>query len=142
MAGAEIVKLIQNAALVAEENRVPADVLFGTVTATAPLKIKIDDKQELPEGFFTVPEHLTDHTVEMTVNHATEIIMHSHPGTTEAAGPGPHSHGFTTDEVPHDHPYTGTKSFLVHSGLKTGDRVAMARAAGGQKYLVVGRVKQ
>lgn len=41
-----------------------ADLAFGTVTSTSPLKIKISDQIELDEDFLTLGRNVTKHTVK------------------------------------------------------------------------------
>lgn len=40
----------------------------------------------------------------------------------------------------HSHGYTGKKKFLVHNGLKKGEKVILLRFQNGQKFLVLDRV--
>lgn len=61
----------------------------------------------------------------------------------------PHTHEyenttFTTDVVlnlEHDHEYKGRKTFLVHNALTVGEKVLLIRAKGGQKFIVVDRLR-
>lgn len=123
-----LVQLIKQASLEANEAAVPMGIVFGTVVSSAPLKIQVDQKITLDDDFLLVPESLRDHTLSMTVSHSTELAgAHNHSG----AVPG---------ESPHSHGYTGTKSFTVLNGLKSGDSVILLRMQGGQKYLVLDRM--
>jgi hypothetical protein len=83
---------------------------------------------------------------------------HTHPGTAvpqttlviEPDGGHDHGYGGTTDSdgifgdnhpgVTHTHGYVGRKKFLVHLGLKEGERVLLMRIQGGQQYIVLDRV--
>lgn len=40
----------------------------------------------------------------------------------------------------HTHEYKGRKKFLIHNGLKTGEKVILIRFEKGQRYLVIDRV--
>ena len=74
-----------------------------------------------------------DYTVEMTVDHVTEIISHGHSVTDTYTGGG------TAQPVDHSHPYKGRKSFRVHLGLKMGEKVILVRCDGGQQFVVLDR---
>lgn len=103
----------------------PVNVIFGTVTSEAPLKIAIDQWGELTQEFLILAREVTDYDVEMTVDHMTEKM--------QGGGGDP---SFTA----HAHPYKGRKVFTVHKSLKTGEKVILIRMQGGQKYLVLDRV--
>ena len=40
----------------------------------------------------------------------------------------------------HDHQYVGRKQFTLHLGLVLGDKVALLKQQGGQKFLIIDRV--
>lgn len=125
---------------VAEQSQgvtVPAAFLFGEVTATAPLTIRVDNRfdisgdaivltKEFKAGYY--PTHT--HTIDP---HDHTVPQH----TTEAAGTGPHTHSvahFQTEK-------TGlTTNPEVYFGLAVGDKLALLRNHGGQSFLVLGRV--
>lgn len=73
---------------------------------------------------------VTDHTIEMTVDHRTEDeTEHVHRTPEGVSAPTSHRHA-----------YQGTKRFTVHGALKTGEQVILLRMQGGQKYLVLDRL--
>lgn len=134
-----MVQIIKQAAVEAVEAGKPADIIFGTVVKDKPLQIKIDQKLILQGKSLTLTRSVTDYDVEMTVAHSTEPAgarSHSHKVTiTKDSG--------TTDQdsAPnHSHSYKGTKTFTVRNALKTGEKAALLRMAGGQRYLVLDRV--
>ncbi len=96
----------------------PSTFLYGTVISAEPLQIQIDQKTILPAAFFVLTSNVKDHEVIMEVDHETEAAEK-------------HTHG-----------YTGEKTFLVKNGLKDGERVILIKQAGGQKYLIVDRIKE
>lgn len=125
---------------VAEQSQnvnVPAAFLFGKVTATSPLTIRVDNRfdisgdaivlmKEFKTGYY--PTHT--HTIDP---HDHTVPQH----TTQAAGTGPHTHGVA--------PVTSEKTGLttnpeVYFGLAVGDKVVLLRNHGGQSFLVLGRV--
>lgn len=120
----ELIKTI-SAQAVAEGS--PVSIRFGKVIQEKPLKIEVEQKLLLEEEH----EHLIltnlvrDYYVDMTVSHVTE---------TRAGGSG-----FPMYES-HDHDYKGRKKFLIHNGLKMGEKVILLQLQGGQQYIVLDRV--
>jgi len=134
MAGERLIEVMQAAAMGAAEDKGMADVIFGQVTGTSPLTVKIDNRFELDEDFLIVPRSLTDYAINITVDHSTEPHSHTHAITDTYSGGGSAS-----TEV-HSHAYTGTKTITIHNALASGDQVIMVRAMGGQKYLITDKV--
>jgi hypothetical protein len=135
MAGEQLVEMMKAAALKSIEGAKAADVLFGEVTGIGPLKIKIDGRFELSGDFLIVPRNLTDYTVDFTVGHFTESEdAHTHAIHDTFSGGG------SSSPTPHLHAYKGRKQAVVNNALKMGDKVALLRAAGGQKFYILDRV--
>ena len=111
-----LIEVIKQAALDAVTASNPVNILFGKVTSLSPLKINIEQKMTLEMEHLILARSVTEHTIEMTVNHETEL------------------------ETEHRHIYTGRKSFRVHNGLMIGDEVILVRLHGGQKFLVIDRL--
>lgn len=105
---------IRKAALTAMEATVPVAVMLGTVTKTDPLEVNVDQRFTLDADFLIVPESLTRH--EINLRHA-----HTTPG------------GGATDDAL-------TEPVVIRPGLQVGDRVALLRIQGGQKYLILDKV--
>ena len=120
-----MLEVIKNAAMEAVNASEPAGIIYGTVTSVNPLAIFLDQKQTLDSDFLILTKNVTDHTVEMTVNHNTD----------EASG-GSGEKAFES----HSHGYTGRKTITVHNGLKVGDKVIMIKQQGGQSYIVLDKV--
>ena len=95
------------------------------MTSISPLQVNIEQKLTLEAPQLILSSLVQNFTVEMTVDHMTE----------EAGG----------DEestlVPHKHNYVGTKQFQVLLGLKKGEKVMLMRMQGGQKYVIMDRVR-
>jgi len=104
---------IRQAALTAVEAAAPVAVMFGTVTKTNPLEVNVDQRFTLDADFLIVPESLT--RLEVDLRHA-----HTAPG------------GTTGDAL--------TQPVVIRRGLQAGDRVALLRVQGGQKYLILDKV--
>lgn len=112
----DIAALIKKAAVESVESEKPAAVMFGVVESVSPLAINVEQKMTLTSAQLALTRNVTDYAVDMTVGHFTE-----------QAG-----------DLPHIHAYAGKKSFLVHNGLKAGDRVILLREQGGQRFIVLG----
>ena len=110
-----LIKIIKQACMDSIHNSQLSDVRVGTVINIAPLKIQVSSQFIIPTSMLIIPEHLTDHTVKVTVEWETENESHKHA-------------------------IEGEKTMTVHSGLKIGDKVALQRKTGGQVYYVLGRI--
>ena len=128
-----LVRAVKKAAVEAVRAENPMGVCHGTVTGISPLEITTDQKLILGEKQLVLTNAVRDYTVEMTVDHVTEVISHGHSVTDTYTGGG------TAQPVDHSHPYKGRKSFRVHLGLKMGEKVIMVRCDGGQQFVVLDR---
>ncbi|GHU85631.1 hypothetical protein FACS1894198_3830 [Clostridia bacterium] len=79
--------------------------------------MSIEQRLTLEASQLILSSLVRDFTVDMVVNHQTE----------------------ETEE--HRHDYKGTKSFVVKLGLKENENVILIRAQGGQKFLILDRVR-
>lgn len=109
---------VKQAAVEAVDAGKPFALVFGVVTGVSPLSVMVDQKLPLTSAQLILTSAVRDFTVNMTVNHMTE--MEGVP--------------------PHTHAYAGTKAFRVHRGLSVGEQVLLLRADGGQKFIVLDRV--
>ena len=128
-----LVRAVKKAAVEAVRAENPMGVCHGTVTGLSPLEISTDQKLILGEKQLILTNAVRDYTVEMTVDHVTEVISHGHSVTDTYTGGG------TAQPVDHSHPYKGRKSFRVHLGLKMGEKVILVRCDGGQQFVVLDR---
>ncbi len=128
-----LVRAVKKAAVEAVRAENPMGVCHGTVTGLSPLEITTDQKLILGEKQLILTNAVRDYTVEMTVDHVTEVISHGHSVTDTYTGGG------TAQPVEHSHPYKGRKSFRVHLGLKMGEKVILVRCDGGQQFVVLDR---
>ena len=128
-----LVRAVKKAAVEAVRAENPMGVCHGTVTGLSPLEITTDQKLILGEKQLILTNAVRDYTVEMTVDHVTEVISHGHSVTDTYTGGG------TAQPVDHSHPYKGRKSFRVHLGIKMGEKVILVRCDGGQQFVVLDR---
>jgi hypothetical protein len=119
-----LIDIMKRAALDANESNKPADLRFGKVVSTSPLKVEITNQFVLPASILIVPEHLTDHEVEVTV-------------TSDYGWKTENTNCYTN----HKHDITVNKQKLkIHGALKVGDKVAVMRKQGGQFYYILDRL--
>ena len=114
----------------------PMDILIGEVKSIEPLKIYVGTvNAELTKDHLILTNAVTDHFVDIHVNHLTDTIhgewdtTHSHPD----AGSG-------TIPTDHIHSYSGRKKIKVYNGLQIGEFVVIIKASGGNSYIVLDRI--
>jgi hypothetical protein len=62
-----LLQIIKQTALDAVDNAQMCDLRFGTVVDTSPLRVKVTNQFTLPSSLLIVPEHLTNHTVNVVI---------------------------------------------------------------------------
>lgn len=162
----ELVKLIKQASMEAQEQAKPTSVMLGTVISIEPLKIQISQKLILGGEQLVLSRSVTDFEIEMTVEHETqeykkiidtthnhgvakfdEQTSHKHIDgamleTDSVTVNTSHSHNDSGEifDITHSHNYTGRKVFKVHNALKNGEKVILVRENGGQRFYVIDRI--
>ena len=127
--------------IAAETNdvQVPAAFLFGTVTASDPLTIRVDGRFDLSGDAIVLPKEFRG---GLSPTHTHTVDPHGHTVArhgTEPTGEGPHVHGVSPL-------FTETTGLVTaeqtetYRGLAVGDKVVLLRNQGGQSFLVLGRV--
>ena len=122
---ANLIESIKKAALDAVEASKPCVIVFGKVTSTSPLKINVEQKLTLTDAQLILTRNVTDFKTNITADHYTEDITHSHS---------------YTDSNTHRHQVKGKKEITVHNSLVVGDMVLLLRMQGGQQYIVWDRL--
>lgn len=137
---ADLSGAIRDIACMAMQASNPASVSYGVITKESPLTILVDQKFSIIEKAIVLTRNVTDFETEVTVEWMTEDdnsiqSAHSHQ-TAEGAA--------STEEfdTTHAHELKGRKKIIVHNALKTGDKVILLQAPGGQKYIVLDRLPQ
>ena len=129
------IEVVKKAALDAVKADKPTAVMFGKVISAAPLKINVEQKMTLESPQLILARNVTDHTIEMTVDHVTEQeTQHVHAVSDTYTGGG------SSQPTQHLHRYAGRKKFKIHNGLVVGDEVILLQLQGGQKFLVLDRL--
>lgn len=132
-----IVEIIKQAANESYEATKPMNLLIGVVTSESPLVITLEQRLPLSEEFLILTKHVTDHYVDMTVNHNTKEksisgLSHSHKysGTTEITSIDQHTHNIPSDNgstisgeatentTKHSHGYEGVTEVAFNEGTE------------------------
>lgn len=141
-----IFSLIQKIAGNVLKDGKPSDVLFGTVTNTTPLRVRVNQKLELEESQLILTNSVRDYEVKLTTKGddneptvtTTQPVNDGHyTGTAAYAGGGADPTAFLV----HNHSYSGDKWFKVNLSLKIGEKVILLRCAGAQQYVILDRVE-
>jgi len=131
-----LVEVIKQASLDAVNASKPSSVVFGKVVSASPLQINIEQKITLEGPQLILTRNVTEYTVEMTVDHMTEDeTEHVHAINDTYTGGG------ASQTTEHHHGYKGKKRFTVHNALAVGDEVILLQMQGGQKFIVIDRLR-
>ena len=114
----------------------PMDILIGKVTNIEPLKIYVGTvNAELTKDHLILTNAVTDHFVDIHVNHLTDTVngewdtTHAHPDAGDNVIP--------TDHI---HSYTGRKKIKIYNGLQVGEYVVIIKVTGGNSYIILDRI--
>lgn len=126
----ELMKTIKRAALDAVKASKPVEVCFGKVTSASPLKILVEQKLPLGEGQLILTRNVTNFKTYITGGNVKNYYY-----------TGSDTDGGTAPVVPSHVHAIGKVQITVHNGLVVGDEVILIRQQGGQKYIVVDRIR-
>lgn len=135
---AELVRIIKEAAVSAVRAEKPVEVYFGNVISTEPLKILVEQKMILGAEQLVLTKAVTDHWVDIEVNHFTVNDDFMIPDHTHDTPAGPSDSGNL--DTTHKHRYKGRKKIMIYNGLKAGEKVLLIRFDKGQRFVVLDRV--
>lgn len=159
--------IIKQFAKNAVDSTMPFSFHYGTVKSTDPIEIEVEQKLILTENDLIFTTLVQDFDVDMYMEHTTEKtdLIHNHKATpvvvgtvegkpfTQTDGVYDHENGIVTvpgtytaidktgDEHNHSHEYKGVKTFTVNLKLAKDEKVLLLRIQGGQKFLVLDRVR-
>lgn len=122
----DLFEIIKVAAVRAVNASQPCDFCFGKVTSASPLKILVEQKMTLGAAQLVLTRNVTDFKTKVTIDWTTE---------TKSGGSGDSSF------ASHSHSVSGKKDITIHNALAVGDEVILLKQKGGQKYLVLDRMK-
>lgn len=133
-----LVDIMKRAALEASDNAKLADLRFGTVISESPLKVEITNQFVLPESVLIVPEHLTDHEIEISIYTDYKwLTKDTENGGSLSNDVEDHKHDIEINPVSEP---TKKKNIKLWNGLRVGDKVALLRKHGGQSYFILDRL--
>ncbi len=121
-----LIEIIKQASVEAIEASNPTAFVYGTVVSANPLKINLEQRLTLDASHLILTTLVRDFSVDVTLDHAT---ANAQGGTGDSS--------FAT----HKHAVSGKKAMTVHLGLKEGEQVLLIRRQGGQKYIVLDRIR-
>lgn len=128
-----LIDIMKRAAKETYENEQPTDLRFGTVVSESPLKVQVTNLFTIPESMLIVPQHLTDHEIEVSLKSDYGWI------TEDTENGEPLSPILSSHDHKHDIIQSKKKVF-IHNALKTGDKVALIRKYGGQSFYILDRI--
>lgn len=123
-------KVIKQAALDAVNAQKPVQVCYGTVTEESPLEITVDQKTILEAEDLILCRNITDYECDVEFSLKTEKLQHSHTGV----------HGPTSVQTL-QYEVKNKKKMKVYNALKKDDVVFLIREQGGQRFIVIDRIK-
>ena len=146
----DIISIIKKAAVEAVESSKPFCAVTGTVVSASPLSIEISPYIVLNSEQLILTDAVRDYSTEISFDDSSVkngvSIGHRIPDAHALLISDPDTPAETSKEVI----LTGELSFqnkvkhkiTVYNALKAGEAVTLLRLQGGQKYIVLDRVKQ
>lgn len=67
-----LVEVVKRAAMESMENAQLCDLRYGEVVSISPLKVKVTNQFTIPSSLLVIPEHLTNHTVSVSIDFETK----------------------------------------------------------------------
>ena len=125
----------------------PFAFYYGTVTSVDPIEIEIDQKLKLGEKQLIFSTLVQDFDVDMYMEHEVEEtdLIHKHDASIVITSPHGDTGTITVQNSPdsdkHIHEYKGVKTFTLNLKLAKDEKVLLLRIQGGQKFLVLDRVR-
>ena len=108
----------------------PVRVCYGTVTKDSPLEITVDQKTILEAEDLILCRNVTDYECDVEFSLKTEKLQHNHTG----------AHGPTSVQTL-QYEVKNKKKMKVYNALKKDDVVFLIREQGGQRFIVIDRIK-
>ena len=134
-------EIIKRAAVEANEQGQPCELMFGMVVSASPLRIRVEQKLELGEAQLILTRNVTDHKIKIKGRniqswyYTQDAVPSDDPNDREDLKLSDDSKNLIP---PHVHA-VGEILIEVKNALKTGEQVILIRQRGGQKYLVLDR---
>ncbi|MBO5098761.1 MAG: DUF2577 domain-containing protein [Clostridia bacterium] len=93
-----------------------SDIVFGEVLSQEPLTIKISDKIILNQNQIILSKNVSNHYLQ--INDNPKYLNNPN----------------------NEYDFSNKKNIIVYNYLKTGEKVMLIKAVGGQSYFVIDRV--
>lgn len=125
---------------VAEQSQnvnVPAAFLFGQVTSTSPLTIRVDNRFDISGEAIVV---MKEFKAGYYPTHRHSGFANSPTTQTRSGGSGDASFASHDHVLKNDYLTNTDETSEYYYGLAVGDKVVLLRNHGGQSFLVLGRV--
>lgn len=118
----------------------PADFVFGVVTAVNPVVVRIDERFDIYEeyGQIVIPKEFRP--MQSYPTHYHTGFANSPYTNTSAGGSGYDSYASHAHSLKGNYVTNSGEGSEVYYGLKVGEKIVLFRKAGGQSYLVMGRM--
>ncbi len=134
--GAEIMKIIKQAAIDAVEQKTPTAITYGTVTKTSPLEILVEDRFKVQASMLLLTADVIDRQTKISFDNP-EVINEVDGYLDPQPEPplGPHNINrlrFLDKTIKND--------ITIYDALKVGEKVMLLRIQGGQKFIVLDRL--
>lgn len=113
----ELLDIIKEISVRANEAKKPAEFCVGAVVSANPLKIKLNDKIIIEEDMLLLAKEVTNHYIYMTCVGELDY-----------------------EDIENYDDFKARKKYAVYNALDVGEKVIMARAVGGQLFYVLGRL--
>lgn len=137
--------IIKQFAKNAVDSTMPFSFHYGTVKSTDPIEIEVEQKLILTENDLIFTTLVQDFDVDMYMEHETEEtdLTHKHQASIIITSPHGDTGSITVQDTDgkHTHEYKGVKTFTVNLKLAKDEKVLLLRIQGGQKFLVLDRVR-
>ena len=108
-----LIDIMKRASMDAMDNAQMCDLRYGKVVSTSPLKVQVTNLFTIPEALLVVPQHLTDYSVDITIDWNTEDHTHTHNISDSFTGGG------SASSETHKHEIKGTNIKITEkSGMR------------------------
>lgn len=137
-----LLDMIKRAAVDAVESTNPVNWIFGTVTTADPLEIEVHQKLKLTKEFLVIAEHLTRHKRIVSIQYEYPKAWDKDADIGDEVKNAASSRNYigATPAIPYEKYEMANAKMTFEDVLKIGDKVALVRMQGGQKFFVADRV--
>ena len=117
-----MIEIVKQAAVEAVNAADPSGLEYGTVISADPLKVRLDTKEILDEGFFILTNNVRKYQTKIKIDKGE--LKKSLVGTDNE----------------HTHEFPDEFTITVNNELKADDKVILIKQQGGQKYVILDKI--